>query len=106
MNCKKFERCIPDFINKTMDFKLLEDFCQHMEQCEGCREELDIQFLVTESLQRLEDGDAFDLQNELNGRLEEAKHKLKLHHLFIRIGIVLEILVTLVILGIIIWLIL
>ena len=31
-----------------------------MQECPGCKEELVIQFLVTEGMQRLEDGDAFD----------------------------------------------
>ena len=35
-----------------------------MQECPGCKEELVIQFLVTEGMQRLEDGDAFDLQRE------------------------------------------
>lgn len=29
-----------------------------MQECPGCKEELVIQFLVTEGMQRLEDGDA------------------------------------------------
>ena len=47
-----------------------------MQECPGCKEELVIQFLVTEGMQRLEDGDAFDLQRELEIRLTEAKRKV------------------------------
>ena len=50
-----------------------------MRECPGCKEELVIQFLVTEGMQRLEDGDAFDLQRELELRLAEAKRKVRFH---------------------------
>ena len=86
-----------------MDFRTLKEFCEHMEQCEECKEELVIQFLVTEGMQRLEEGDAFDLQSELQGRLEEARLKMRRHKKWIKIGIVLGITAALVIAGLILW---
>ena len=65
MNCKEFEKNIPEFIAGKLDFLTLQEFGEHMQECPGCKEELVIQFLVTEGMQRLEDGDAFDLQREL-----------------------------------------
>ncbi len=106
MNCKEFEKRIPDFVNQTMDFSALKEFIGHMEHCENCKEELIIQFLVIEGMQRLEEGDAFDLQKELEERLEMAKHRVKLHSGIIRVGIVLEIVVVLALLGVVIWLVL
>lgn len=106
MNCKEFEKKIPDFINQTMDFPTLKEFSGHMEHCEGCKEELIIQFLVTEGMQRLEEGDAFDLQRELDERLEAAKHRIRLHSAVIRAGVVLEIIAVLALLGIVLWLVL
>ena len=79
MECKNFEHLIPDFVGRKMDFRTLKEFCSHMEECEECKEELVIQFLVTEGMQRLEDGDAFDLQNELQIRLNEAELSLRRH---------------------------
>ena len=75
MNCKEFEKNIPEFIAGKLDFLTLQEFGEHMQECPGCKEELVIQFLVTEGMQRLEDGDAFDLQRELEIRLTEAKRK-------------------------------
>ena len=54
MNCKEFEKNIPDFISGKLDFLTLQEFGEHMEKCPGCKEELVIQFLVTEGMQRLE----------------------------------------------------
>ena len=47
MNCKEFEKNIPDFISGKLDFLTLQEFGEHMEKCPGCKEELVIQFLVT-----------------------------------------------------------
>ena len=103
MDCKEFERLIPSFIERKMDFWVLKRFGEHMEHCPDCKEELVIQFLVTEGLQRLEEGDAFDLQYELDRQLEEAMKKVKFHYRFIQIGEILEILLVILIAAAIVW---
>ncbi len=106
MNCKEFEKRIPDFINQTMDFPTLKEFNRHMEHCENCKEELIIQNLVTEGMSPLEEGDAFDLQRERVERLQAAKHSIRFHSGVVRLGIVLEIIAVLALFGIVLWLVL
>ncbi len=91
MDCKEFERLIPDFVSGKLDFRELKRFTEHFGQCSECQEELTIQFLVTEGMQRLEEGSAFDLQKELHQRLEESKKRVRLHDAFLRTGLALEI---------------
>ena len=105
MNCKEFEKNIPDFIAGKLDFQTLEEFGEHMKECPGCKEELVIQFLVTEGMQRLEDGDAFDLQKELEIRLAEAKRKVRFHMFFLRTGAALEVLAVILLMGFLGWII-
>ena len=105
MNCKEFEKNIPDFISGKLDFLTPQEFGEHMEKCPGCKEELVIQFLVTEGMQRLEDGDAFDLQKELEVRLLEAKCKMKFHMAFMKTGAVLEVLAVIFLMGFLGWII-
>lgn len=105
MDCKEFERLIPAFIFQKMDYQMMMKFNEHMEHCENCKEELVIQFLVTEGLQRLEEGDAFDLQSELDHRLNEAKRKVRFHNTFIRLGELLEIVFVVLLAGAVIWII-
>ena len=104
MDCKEFERLIPQFIERKLDFMTLKSFCSHMEKCPACKEELVIQFLVTEGMQRLEEGDAFDLQKELDQRLNEARRKVRFHLRFLSVGEALEVLVLLGIIIAVIWL--
>lgn len=103
MDCKEFERLIPEFIERKMDFLTLKRFHTHMGKCENCKEELVIQFLVSEGIQRLEEGDAFDLQRELDQRLAETKRKVKIHDAFLRVGLGLEIAAAFVVAGVVVW---
>lgn len=103
MDCKEFERLIPKFIERKLDFLTLKRFHAHMEKCENCKEELVIQFLVSEGIQRLEEGDAFDLQRELDQRLAEARRKVRFHDAFLRVGLGLEVGAALAVAWIVVW---
>ena len=92
MDCREFEKEISDFIKGKMDYARLKEFTGHAESCEKCKEELTIQFLVTEGMIRLEDGSAFDLQKELRERMERAKHRVHVYETCLRTGLVFEIL--------------
>ena len=106
INCKEFEKMIPDFIAQKMDYPTMKGFISHMEQCRDCKEELSIQFLVIEGIQRLEDGNAFDLQAELEQRLLAARQKIKFHNAFMSLGFAMEIIAVCLLAGIIVWILL
>lgn len=106
MDCKEFEKLIPDFVSDKLNYQDLKYFISHMDSCEDCREELSIQFLVTEGMQRLEDGRAFDLQKELQQRLEGAKKHVRHQDAFMRVGIILEIAAAGLMAGCMIWILL
>ena len=103
MDCKEFEKLIPDFIDQEMDFQDLNKFNEHMQKCPNCKEELVIQFLVTEGMQRLEEGDSFDLQKELDERLLKARKSVRRRNIFLYTIAFVESLVVLGIALIIFW---
>ena len=80
MDCKEEEKLIPAFLQDELDSKAMEEFIKHIENCPECNEELSIQFLVSEGLERLEAGNNFNLQNALLMRLEDARHQVKVRH--------------------------
>lgn len=100
MNCKEFEKLIPGFIEDRLDYSSMKRFSEHMEKCDNCKEELVIQLLVTEGVQRLEDGRAFDLQKELDRRMNRIKRKIRIHGNMIRMGIAMEIAAVGLLIGI------
>lgn len=103
MDCKEYEKMIPAYIAQKLDYYSLKRFCEHTEHCEECKEELTIQYLTTEGIQRLEDGGAFDLQRELNQYREDAKRKICFHGAFLQAGLALEIIAVSVIFGLVLW---
>ena len=102
MDCKEFEKLIPDYMEKKMNYLMLKRFSEHMDKCVHCKEELTIQFLVTEGIQRLEDGSAFDLQAELNGRLYEAKREIDKCGKFMKVGFALKAIALCMLVGIVV----
>lgn len=73
MNCKEIEKMIPRFIQKECTPKEEELMMEHIAHCPECKEELTIQFLLKEGVNRLENGESFDLNAELEKRLAEHK---------------------------------
>ncbi len=82
LQCLQATKMIPSFIVGELSYRELEQFMEHMEECESCKEELSIQFLVEVGLNSLEAGNTFDLQEELDGAMEEAAGKVRLYHFF------------------------
>lgn len=106
MTCRECETQIPDFIGRKMDYLEMKRFLEHVDACASCREELVIQFLIQEGMARLEDGDAFDLQQELQAHLEEARRRIRIYEWILRVGTLFEMLTMAGVLGIVIWILL
>ena len=68
LDCKQTEKLIPQFLKDELD--------NRTDGCSSCLEELSIQFLVTTGMQRLENGDTFDLNRELRMRIDTEKRHL------------------------------
>lgn len=77
MNCKEVEKNIPRFIRKECSVKEEIALLEHILHCPECKEELSIQFLLTEGIQRLENGESFDLNKELDKLLKEQANAKK-----------------------------
>lgn len=79
LQCIQATKMIPAFIGNELSYRELEQFMEHIEECESCFEELSIQLLVEVGLNSLEAGNTFDLQEELNTTLEEAEKKVQIY---------------------------
>ena len=90
MNCKEAEKNIPFFLQEELSGSELEEFLEHIESCPEGEEELTIQLLVTEGLERLETGNNFNLQDELLIKLTGAEHHIRVHRTLLYILYCLE----------------
>ena len=68
---------ISQFLKDDMERRVKWQFLDHVEACPLCKEELSIQFLVTTGMQRLENGDTFDLNRELRSKINMERHHLQ-----------------------------
>ena len=89
MDCKELQAKFIPFVDDKLSISDLDAFLHHMDTCEECKEELSIQILVTEGVARLEEGNAFDLQNEIEKRLEEAKSRQRMHEFLLRLILIM-----------------
>ncbi|WP_051525756.1 anti-sigma factor family protein [Butyrivibrio proteoclasticus] len=93
MTCKDADKAIARFLDDDLDNRELADFLNHIETCPECKEELTIQFLVKVGMQRLEDGNTFNLKAELDMLLRDARKKLLGRRYLVLTSYILELLV-------------
>ena len=83
MTCNECKKKIKDFLNDSLDNKSVIEFVNHVKACPDCMEELSIDFLVAEGLKRLDNVTSFNLQKELEDKLENSLSKAKFERQFI-----------------------
>ncbi len=94
MNCIDAQKLIPQFLDDDLDNHDLAYFLKHVDNCADCREELTIQFLIKVGMKRLEDGNTFNLNKELDNLLIESQKKLRFRKILVRISFVLKVAVV------------
>lgn len=94
MDCKEFYSLIPDFLNYRLGESSLTEFLDHYDECEDCRDELKVQYLIYEGLERLEEGDTFDVEKDLAHLMEVQRKQLGTSHGIKMTAIAAEIMTT------------
>ncbi|MCR5202231.1 MAG: zf-HC2 domain-containing protein [Lachnospiraceae bacterium] len=77
MNCKETRKNIEAFVNDSLSVKELEEFLEHLDNCEKCREEYDMCYTVFMGMKILEDVEKYGntrLDSEM--KIESAKDYL------------------------------
>lgn len=99
MNCKEAEKKIPFFLDDELDGDDLAEFVGHIEECPECKEELSIQFLVSEGLEQLEQGNSFNLQDALLETLDDADDRIRVNRILRHVLFWLELAVAVAIVA-------
>ena len=94
MECKEFTGLIQDFLHDALDETKLSEFLTHVDECEDCRDELRIQYLIYEGLERLETGATFDVDKDLSEWMEEERTRLAHRNGIKKAAIAAEIMTT------------
>lgn len=80
--CGFFELHINDFLSNNLVGDNLNFFLNHISNCPTCYEELETQYLLSEVLLRLEDGETIDLRKELEYKINSSRKILHFHYIF------------------------
>lgn len=95
MSCRETRKHIDQFIKDELEGRELWDFIKHIMECPECMEELEIQYLVSEGIQHLEKGSTFDLQGQLDKKIEKAEKKIRARKWVIAFMYVIEVIAIL-----------
>lgn len=93
---KRFDALIPDFFEDRLGVPQLSRFLNHYETCPECRDELSIQYLIHEGLAKLETGESFNLEKDLNQYIEKERGRLSRRRMIGRMTFLYELLTLLV----------
>lgn len=77
MICRKAEPYMEDFIENKLELKDLKFFVSHLEECKCCREELDLRYMATTGLKKLDEGQYCDIEEETKALLENGRRDIE-----------------------------
>lgn len=77
IDCKTCEKLIPLYLESILPMEDMGVVISHIKNCSSCKEELTIQYFVTEGLQQVEESDNYDLISELKIKLASSEKAYK-----------------------------
>lgn len=79
MDCRNCKHDMWHYLKNNLNDRKTAAVLEHIDSCPSCREELKIQFMVSEGLKRLEDNqNGFNLVNDFNKMIDASKHRCML----------------------------
>ena len=82
MDCQETCNNIPLFIEDKLTGDELSTFLLHVKSCKSCYEEMETGYLLREALSRLEQGESFNIHEELLKKLRIYEKLSGLHNAF------------------------
>lgn len=72
MDCLKAQTCITSYMEEKLTGNELKEFLHHMEECPGCREELEIYYTLLVATKQLDEGEitTSNFSQELDERIK------------------------------------
>lgn len=77
MTCKSFSGMIPAFLQDALDDSQMLEFLDHYEKCADCREELEIQYLVSMAFDQMDQGKDVSLLEDLSGLIHRSHEQVR-----------------------------
>lgn len=97
-DCKDYEKMIPAYLANSLPPYEMERLLGHIKKCSSCKEELTIQYLVSDGLWMVENSDNYDLLRGLAKKINDSERYVKRYRLKYRIMACLSIIILLAVL--------
>lgn len=83
MTCMEAEKMVIHYIRDELSVAELEEFIEHIETCDNCMEELEINYMVDVGLKKLDEADGtYDIVGDLRRKLESSANTLHRFFMF------------------------
>lgn len=99
IECNECEKMITGYISNKLAIYDVDIMLNHIESCSSCKEELTIQFLVTEGLQHVEKSNNYNLIKVLEDKLSFSHKRVERHISSISLAISILTLILLASIG-------
>ncbi len=79
MTCKEAEGMVMAYIRHDMDVQQMEEFLEHIDQCENCREELEIYYTVEAGIRQLDadtDTDRYNIKGDMEADIMASRQHI------------------------------
>lgn len=76
-DCKLIEKKIPLYLAGKLSVKETKDFIDHVQGCKDCKDELTIQYMVSEGLSKAESDNEYNLLKGLEQKLSGSRQMIK-----------------------------
>ncbi|MBQ1241412.1 MAG: zf-HC2 domain-containing protein [Lachnospiraceae bacterium] len=78
MNCREVEKLVVPYIKDELTMDELDEFLEHVENCDSCMEELEIHYMVDVGLRKLDEDDTvYDIVGDLQRKLESSMFRIQ-----------------------------
>lgn len=77
MLCKDAERLVIPYIRHELDDEVVEEFLEHVDSCENCKEELEIYYTVEAGIRQLDsDAEHYNIKGDMEANIQSSKQRL------------------------------
>lgn len=77
MTCKEAENLVIPYIHHELDDEVMEEFLEHIESCENCKEELEIYYTVEAGIRQLDkDTGNYNIKGDMEADIQASRQRL------------------------------
>lgn len=79
VTCKEAESLVMAYIRHDMDVQTMEEFLEHIDECENCREELEIYYTVEAGIRQLDsdtDTDRYNIKGDMEADIMASRQRI------------------------------